>query len=506
MSTAARLLALLCVFLAGRGGDSYDPRPIHASSPGVRFSVASLSLADGARLQTWAESAPSNAISVTSAGRPAGWPGPTFLASPDRVRFGGPSSSSRSSLTVGNDDLINVIPHAERQFRIHFRTGQDVASEQFLWEEGGPTNGFAISIHSGALYVTPYIANLIVGGRSLRFSGLSPATDYVLLYDYNSVAGSSALAIDGTKVDELPATPPMIQHGGTIGLGGVRSSTRSFDGAVVDCMTTPTNATTCSDFDFGGDIFDFIVANGPCENRVGLGCSSFCSGTSGLCSLDANNDTYCAMGGVVGGCAAACSCFEYDQLCTCQTTGVVTTGRPAVSSTTAVPSTSSSPTSGTAGTPPSKVDDTNNDSGGGSIGVIVGAVVGGLVLLLLLVVAAVIFSRRRKRERSQSDSVVASPAVVRSPTDYAALPGGSTSSGGVESNYGAVELSLSGGQSDGASPGAYGGYANVNAVVSSAEGESPQSSGYANLPNPADDSSANDNSYANVNTFVARYG
>ncbi|RLI81344.1 hypothetical protein DRP04_06385 [Archaeoglobales archaeon] len=106
-----------------------------------------------------------------------------------------------------------------------FRTGDDITTRQFIYEEGGSVNGLSIYIYDGKVWVGAWIN---IGGTTPKYSFLSypvePSREYVVA---NVFKGKSKhkLVVNGNIVAERDIDFNMNGHGDACCFGNMQNST-----------------------------------------------------------------------------------------------------------------------------------------------------------------------------------------------------------------------------------------------------------------------------------------
>ncbi len=137
-------------------------------------------------------------------------------------------------LTIPNDARINsggAYNGNERSMFIAFSTGVDVSSSspQYLYEEGGGTNGLGVYIKNGNLYVNIYNTNGT--NRITSYTPVSANTAYVVSFVWDS--GTLTAKLNGTAFANQTSNGTintLLSHGGDISIGFAGGSTRNETG------------------------------------------------------------------------------------------------------------------------------------------------------------------------------------------------------------------------------------------------------------------------------------
>ncbi len=119
----------------------------------------------------------------------------------------------------------------ERSMAIAFRTGSDVSlsTPQYIYEQGGGTNGLGVFIKDSQLFVTVYTGN--GGNRKVINTNVDPNTDYVLSFIWNNGTLSGTLNNVALSAFSSAGTlTTLASHGGDISIGFTDGTTRGESG------------------------------------------------------------------------------------------------------------------------------------------------------------------------------------------------------------------------------------------------------------------------------------
>ena len=233
-------------------------------------------LTDGQSVSTWSDgSTYGNDATQSGSARP------TFK---ENILIGQPALQFD-----GTDDVLGLAdaaelntggePYLQRAITVVFQTGGDVSSRQVLYEQGGGTRGLNLYINGGTLYAagwneeddlfpssdadptTPWEAPSGSGTNDANFvsasTGVSTNTAYVATLVFDYARGEIELLLDGAERASATGTDSgvgrLYNHGGDIGIGGVRQGTKFENGDENDDAV----------HQFGGDIAAVAHADAP---------------------------------------------------------------------------------------------------------------------------------------------------------------------------------------------------------------------------------------------------
>lgn len=138
---------------------------------------------------------------------------------------------------TSDNALLNLNPpFDEKSFSIVFRTGNDVSTLQFLYEQGGGTRGYILAIENNLVYATRYDRNLsgsVNDYSSISFGSIQPNTSYILTATHDASGGNTnwSANINGGAITTLTNAPTMLQHTGNASIGNADGNTRHPNGS-----------------------------------------------------------------------------------------------------------------------------------------------------------------------------------------------------------------------------------------------------------------------------------
>lgn len=107
--------------------------------------------------------------------------------------FGGRSGlefdGTDDNLSPPNNNLVNLTNYTEKSFALVFRTGTDVSGLQIIYEQGGGTRGYQLSIKEGNLYA--YVWNNSEWGgsnqdKSINLGSIAPNNSYIVIASHDA--------------------------------------------------------------------------------------------------------------------------------------------------------------------------------------------------------------------------------------------------------------------------------------------------------------------------------
>ncbi|MGH1467907.1 MAG: hypothetical protein ACRBBP_03375 [Bdellovibrionales bacterium] len=156
-----------------------------------------------------------------------------------------------------NTGLVN-----QRSFSSLFKTGGDVNTLQMIFEEGGSTRGMNLYVYQNNIYCGFWNATNDGDGTQGFISQSAPIlanTTYNVtsVFDYTNYTGPAGpngtfeCYINGVSMGSSSSTSRLFGHSGDVSLGCSGDSTRLHTG------------TSSADFNYGGEIMEFMMFNSP---------------------------------------------------------------------------------------------------------------------------------------------------------------------------------------------------------------------------------------------------
>ena len=175
---------------------------------------------------------------------------PTYLGDRGALYFDG----STDDIDPPNDALLNTASYTEKSFAIMFRTGTSVSGLQMVYEQGGGTRGYQISIKDGNAYAFVWNNSEWGSGnqyKSIDLGTVVPNSSYIILASHDATSGTLASRvweanINGGTVTTLTSADVQQAHAGgamigeengtvdPVTLGGNPAGTNNFDGYVAE--------------------------------------------------------------------------------------------------------------------------------------------------------------------------------------------------------------------------------------------------------------------------------
>lgn len=219
------------------------------------FDIASLQENDGAKIGTLSDRS-GNSVQASINGNRR----PVFRS------VGGAAVNGRPVLEFdGSNDILELStsskinnggPYEEKTLILAFRTGSDVTTQQFIYEQGGTIRGLNFFIESGRLYVGAY--NVVNDDSDSPWGfysvdgAVSPNTAYLamLTLDYNNDEFKGYL--DGTLLGTVNNVGRLHNHGNEPGIGAIHSENHDNSSSIANDGGRP----------FGGDLLELISYDG----------------------------------------------------------------------------------------------------------------------------------------------------------------------------------------------------------------------------------------------------
>jgi hypothetical protein len=160
---------------------------------------------------------------------------------------------------VPDNTINNTGTYTEKSFAMMFRTGSSTAGLQIMYEQGGGTRGYQISIKDGTLYAFVWNNSEWGGGdqyKSIDLGSVLPNTSYIIIANHDATAGALVdkvweANVNGGTISTLTSVDFQRAHSGDAVIGE-EDGTR-------DPETTGNNPTGTNNFN--GTIGEFISWN-----------------------------------------------------------------------------------------------------------------------------------------------------------------------------------------------------------------------------------------------------
>ncbi len=189
--------------------------------------------------------------------------GSSYLGGRGALLFDG----TDDNLSPTNDALLNTATYTEKSFAMVFRTGNSTTGLQVMYEQGGGTRGYQLSIKDGNLYAFVWNNAEWGGGdqyKSIDLGSVQPNTSYIIIASHDATDPTLAnkvweANVNGGAITTLASVDFQRAHSGGAEIGeedGTRdpvttgnnpTGTNNFDGFIAEFISW-NNALTTSDF------------------------------------------------------------------------------------------------------------------------------------------------------------------------------------------------------------------------------------------------------------------
>ncbi len=253
--------------------------------------------ADGSLVSAWGDrSQNAGGSSVTIANAAPAGDEPIFdsnyFGERGGLYFNYNANNNGDNFQVDDDALINTNgPYTQKSFAAVFRTGTDLTGLQIIYEQGGGSKGYQISIKDGILYAYAWSndASWTDGDdQSINLGSVSTNTSYIVIATHDATAQTwSARVNGGSLVQSAGIAPSMGNHNGdpTIGEEDGTSDPVNFN--------NPGGPT----YNFDGYIGELISWNsslngGQAQSIYNFLCDKWCNTPSVLSSIEGSDIDY----------------------------------------------------------------------------------------------------------------------------------------------------------------------------------------------------------------------
>ncbi len=186
--------------------------------------------ADGAMVGTWSDVSGNGYHATTHGSAPA-------------FDTDGMSGNGGVGFTGGNDALevptnadINTGTYTEKSFAFAFETGDSVSGFQVIYEQGGGSNGYSLSIAPDSETGEPTLFAFVWGEsywpsgdqyKAIELGVVSPNTSYsaAMVHDATDGTGTFTGFLNGDQIGQLTDVGTMGGHGGAVSIGSLHDNT-----------------------------------------------------------------------------------------------------------------------------------------------------------------------------------------------------------------------------------------------------------------------------------------
>ncbi|ALO15373.1 hypothetical protein L21SP5_01731 [Salinivirga cyanobacteriivorans] len=158
--------------------------------------------------------------------------GPDQITSSDMNNQQVMAFDGNDELNIANNPRINGgtgYDGRERTMFVAFQTGADIATTQYIYEEGGSVNGIGVYIKNGNLYLNIYNDN--ASNRITLHETINANTTYILIFNWdNGTFGGYLNNIPFSNQTPFGTITNLKQHTGDISIGYTGGTTRNETG------------------------------------------------------------------------------------------------------------------------------------------------------------------------------------------------------------------------------------------------------------------------------------
>lgn len=163
------------------------------------------------------------------------------------------SGDNGDNFILTNDAILNTSTFNEKSFAVVFRTGNDLSGLQIIYEQGGGSNGYQISIKNGNLYAYAWSVN---GGWtdgddvSIDLGSIEANESYIVIANHDQSRNTWEAAVNSITATASPdVASTMNSHGGNgnigeetgtkdpVTFGANPGTTNNFDGYIAELIS-----------------------------------------------------------------------------------------------------------------------------------------------------------------------------------------------------------------------------------------------------------------------------
>lgn len=189
----------------------------------------------------------------------------TALGSRSGIVFDYNSGTSGDNYQITDNAILNTSAFTQKSFAAVFRTGDDLTGLQIIYEQGGGSNGYQISVKDGNAYAYAWSVNSEWNGtngddQSINLGLVSTNTTYIVIASHEQSTLTWEASINGGSILQSAGNAgTMNSHGGDATIGeedgtsdpvaftNNPTTTNNFDGQIAELVSWNT-ALTSSDF------------------------------------------------------------------------------------------------------------------------------------------------------------------------------------------------------------------------------------------------------------------
>ncbi len=249
--------------------------------------------ADNTNVSSWGDrsfNAGGSSVTITNAAGAGDEPkfNSNYFGERGALLFDYNSGNAGDNFQIDDDNTLNTSTFAEKSFAVVFRTGDVLSGLQVIYEQGGGSKGFQISIKDGTLYAYAWSndASWVDGDdQSINLGSVDVNTSYIVLASLDATAETwRANLNDGTITESAGRALSMGSHGGDATIGE--------EDGTVDPVTFSNNPATTNNFD--GYIAELISWNSALsDSKFGslynYLCEKWCNVAPVLASIEGTN-------------------------------------------------------------------------------------------------------------------------------------------------------------------------------------------------------------------------
>jgi len=190
----------------------------------------------------------------------------TYFGGRGGIFFDYNTGNNGDTYPLADNTILNTSNFSEKSFAVVFRTGNSVSGLQVIYEQGGATRGYQISVKNGAAFAFAWSDGGWLDGnyQSINLGTVETNTSYIIIMSHdatNATTGSLDASINGGTITPSSGEAGIVvSHGGDANIGeedGTRdpetpfasnpANTNNFDGFVAELVSW-NNAFTTTDF------------------------------------------------------------------------------------------------------------------------------------------------------------------------------------------------------------------------------------------------------------------
>ncbi|SMD32516.1 hypothetical protein SAMN04488029_0861 [Reichenbachiella faecimaris] len=143
------------------------------------------------------------------------------------------TSASTEYFDLADDASINTSGATARTIYFVFKTGSDVTTTQYLYQQGNSTDGMYATISGGVFTVGIYSSS---SNHTISSAALSTDSDYIVGFSYDGASGTLDLSLNGTSSTQVTSVSASIAAHTGIRIGSDVGNSNFMNGHIAEII------------------------------------------------------------------------------------------------------------------------------------------------------------------------------------------------------------------------------------------------------------------------------